>query len=104
MTLKSRSGISIRPSSAIRLFAGLLALSKKPGKRERDALVDLKEAVPSVAPIPERTVKPNAPAKRVLAGAKALSPISETMITAQLLGRSVFLRELAPQDIRIEVS
>jgi uncharacterized protein (DUF2252 family) len=86
-------------------FAVLLALSKKPGKRERYALVDIKEAVPSVAPVPGSNAMPSDPAKRVLAGAKALSPnLGERMITAQLLGRSVFLRELAPQDLKIEVS
>ena len=44
------------------------------------------------------------PAERVVAGARALSPhLGERMIAAKLLGKSVFIRELAPQDLKLEV-
>jgi uncharacterized protein (DUF2252 family) len=47
---------------------------------------------------------PADPAQRVVAGARALSPnLGERMIAASLLGRSVFIRELAPQDLKLEV-
>lgn len=47
---------------------------------------------------------PQDAAERVLAGATALSPnLGQRMIAARLLGKSVILRELAPQDLKIEV-
>ena len=40
----------------------------------------------------------------MVAGARALSPhLGERMIAATLLGRPVFIRELAPQDLKLEV-
>ncbi|MEG3144123.1 DUF2252 family protein [Sphingomonas sp. RT2P30] len=43
-------------------------------------------------------------AERVVAGARALSPhLGERMVAARLLGRAVVLRELKPQDLKIEI-
>ena len=43
-------------------------------------------------------------AVRVLTGAKALSPnLGQRMAAARLLDRSVVLRELMPQDLKLEV-
>ena len=42
--------------------------------------------------------------KRVVEGAKHLSPaLGERMIAAKLLRRSVVLRELMPQDLKLEI-
>ena len=42
--------------------------------------------------------------ERVVAGAKALSPnLGERMMAADLLGKPVILRELMPQDLKLEV-
>ncbi|NMN07138.1 MULTISPECIES: DUF2252 family protein [unclassified Novosphingobium] len=69
------------------------------------ALVDIKEAIPSVAPAAPGATMPSDPAQRVVAGARALAPnLGERMIPAHLLGKSVVLRELAPQDLKIEVA
>jgi uncharacterized protein (DUF2252 family) len=85
-------------------YAVLLGVRKKGGKDERLALVDIKEAVPSVAPADSRADMPNDPAERVVAGARALAPnLGERMIAARLLSTPVVLRELAPQDLKIEV-
>jgi uncharacterized protein (DUF2252 family) len=86
-------------------YAVLLGLSDDGRKkRERFALVDVKEAVPSVAPSHEDADMPSNPADRVVAGAKALSPnLGERMIASRLLKKPVVLRELAPQDLKIEV-
>jgi uncharacterized protein (DUF2252 family) len=85
-------------------FAVLLGVTEKGRKTERFALVDIKEAVPSVAPFDSRTPMPENPAERVVAGACALAPnLGERMIPASLLSRPVVLRELAPQDLKIEV-
>lgn len=85
-------------------FAVLIGITDKKAKDERLALVDIKEAVTSVVPLAKGAPVPNDPAERVLAGAKALSPnLGDRMIAAHLLGKPVFLRELAPQDLKIEV-
>ena len=72
--------------------------------RTKPALVDIKEASPSVAPVAEGADMPNHAAERVVAGARALSPnLGDRMMAAELMGRSVVLRELAPQDLKLEV-
>jgi uncharacterized protein (DUF2252 family) len=69
------------------------------------ALVDIKQAVTAIAPAAPEADMPRDAAERVVAGARALSPnLGDRMIAARLLRRSVFLRELAPQDLKIEVS
>jgi uncharacterized protein (DUF2252 family) len=84
-------------------YAVLLGV-KKGGKDERLALVDIKEAVPSVAPADPKADMPRDPAERIVAGARALAPnLGERMIPARLLSKPVVLRELAPQDLKIEV-
>jgi len=58
-----------------------------------------------VAPAVPGTAMPADPAERVVAGARALSPnLGDRMIPAHLLGKPVVLRELAPQDLKIEVA
>ena len=42
---------------------------------------------------------------RVVTGARALSPnLGERMVAAKLLGKSVIVRELMPQDLKIEIN
>jgi len=42
--------------------------------------------------------------KRVVAGARRLSPaLGDRMMAAKVLGRSVVLRELMPQDLKLEI-
>jgi uncharacterized protein (DUF2252 family) len=44
-------------------------------------------------------------AVRVVTGAKALSPnLGERMVATRLLGKAVVMRELMPQDLKLEVS
>ena len=84
-------------------YAGIIAIRGAKG-RENYALVDLKEATAPAAPISDGATMPDDPAERVVAGARALSPhLGERMIAAKLLGKSVFIRELAPQDMKLEV-
>jgi uncharacterized protein (DUF2252 family) len=72
---------------------------------EHLVLVDIKQAGPSVAPAVPGAAMPADPAERVVAGARALSPnLGDRMIPAHLLGKPVVLRELAPQDLKIEVA
>lgn len=82
--------------------AAIVALE---GKRGRDyALLDLKEAAPSVAPTRARKSMPADDGERVVAGARALSPhLGRRMVAARALGKALFVRELAPQDLKIEI-
>jgi len=85
-------------------YAVLLGVAKSKSADEFLALVDIKEAVTSVAPTTAGRPMPRDAAERVVAGARALAPnLGERMIPARLFGKPVVLRELAPQDLKIEV-
>ncbi|WP_240047621.1 DUF2252 family protein [Sphingomonas panacisoli] len=85
-------------------YAVLLGVAKNKSSPEYLALVDIKEAVASVAPADPAAHMPRDAAERVIAGARALSPnLGDRMIAASLFGKPVVLRELAPQDLKIEV-
>ena len=67
-------------------------------------LVDVKEAAKAAAPRAHDVAAPRDNAVRVVTGARALSPnLGERMLPARLLQRPVVLRELMPQDLKIEV-
>jgi uncharacterized protein (DUF2252 family) len=83
-------------------FAVLLGIGK--GKKRRLALMDVKEAVAAAAPRYARKRMPKDQAERVVQGAMHLSPhLGKRMVAARLDGRSVFIRELLPQDLKIEI-
>ncbi len=85
-------------------YAAIIAIRGGAKRREDFALVDLKQAAAPAAPVAEGAVMPDDPAERVVAGACALSPhLGGRMIAAKLLGKSMFIRELAPQDLKLEV-
>jgi uncharacterized protein (DUF2252 family) len=76
------------------------------GKRKQDefCLIDIKEAAPPSAPRAKRARMPRDNAVRVVQGARELSPaLGERMMPARLLNHSVFLRELMPQDLKLEI-
>jgi uncharacterized protein (DUF2252 family) len=84
-------------------YAALLEIKGAKGRADL-ALVDIKEAVAPAAPASNPDGMPADPATRVVTGARALSPnLGDRMIAAHLLDRSVFIRELAPQDLKLEV-
>jgi uncharacterized protein (DUF2252 family) len=67
-------------------------------------LMDVKEATTAAAPRAPDLAMPRDNALRVVTGAKALSPnLGNRMLAARLLGKGVVLRELMPQDLKIEV-
>ncbi len=85
-------------------YAAIFAIEGAKG-RDEYGLIDVKQAVAPVAPVASRAKMPRDPAERVVAGARALSPhLGERMVAARLLGKSVFIRELAPQDLKLEVA
>ena len=84
-------------------FAVLLRIGSGKAKASY-CLIDIKEAVDSVAPVAPGVVPPPDAALRVVDGARALSPsLGQRMLPARLLGRSVVLRELMPQDLKLEM-
>jgi uncharacterized protein (DUF2252 family) len=73
------------------------------GKHAAVSLIDVKEATTAIAPRSDAVTSPRDNAVRVVAGAQALSPhLGNRMIAARLLGKAVVLRELMPQDLKIE--
>jgi uncharacterized protein (DUF2252 family) len=67
-------------------------------------LMDLKEAVQAAAPADDSADMPEDQAQRVVEGARHLSPhLGERMRAIQLFGCSIYIRELLPQDLKIEL-
>ena len=83
-------------------IAVLVAIDK--GKAERHCLMDIKEAITPTAPRNTAADMPDNNGERVVTGARNLSPfLGGRMISARLLGKSVFIRELLPQDLKLEI-
>lgn len=83
-------------------FAALVAIGE--GKRERHCLMDIKEAVAAAAPHSSDSGLPADNAERVVTGARHLSPfLGARMEAAAFLGKTVFVRELLPQDLKLEI-
>jgi uncharacterized protein (DUF2252 family) len=82
--------------------AALLRIGK--GKNSSLCLIDVKEGVTAAAPRASKVEMPRNNAVRVVTGAKALSPnLGERMMAARLLDKAVVVRELMPQDLKIEI-
>ena len=83
-------------------YAALLRIGR--GKHSSLCLVDVKEGVTAAAPRATKVEMPRDNAARVVTGAKALSPnLGERMVAAGLLDKAVIVRELMPQDLKIEI-
>ena len=76
----------------------------KKSKADSLALIDIKEAVPTLAPRGKKSKLPAHNGERVVDGARALSPaLGERMAPASLMNKDVFVRELLPQDLKFEL-
>jgi uncharacterized protein (DUF2252 family) len=83
-------------------YAALLRIGK--GKNSSLCLIDVKEGVTAAAPRASKVEMPRDNAVRVVTGAKALSPnLGQRMMAARLLDKAVVVRELMPQDLKIEI-
>lgn len=84
-------------------FAALVGLKNAKGRSDY-ALIDLKEATSPIAPAAKGAKMPKDEAIRVVEAARALSPhLGSRMVAARALDRSLFVRELSPQDLKLEV-
>jgi uncharacterized protein (DUF2252 family) len=83
-------------------FAVLLGIGA--GKNRDMALMDVKEAVAAAAPCYADHKMPKDNAERVVAGAMHLSPhLGKRMVAGHVNKRSVFIREVLPQDLKLEI-
>jgi uncharacterized protein (DUF2252 family) len=83
-------------------FAVLLGIGK--GKKRDLALMDVKEAASAAAPRYASDKMPRDNAERVVEGALHLSPhLGKRMVAGHIEKRPVFVRELLPQDLKVEI-
>jgi len=86
-------------------YAAILGVGHQDKKGFEHCLIDIKEAVPAAAPSYPGSKMPPDHARRVVEGARHLSPhLGERMLAAELLDKPVFLRELLPQDLKLALS
>ena len=85
-------------------YAVLLGVGKARSKKGSLCLIDIKEAVRPGAPRTSDMPMPRDNGMRIVTGAQHLSPaLGERVLAARFLDKAVFLRELLPQDLKIEV-
>jgi len=85
-------------------YAVLVGVDKKRPRRGELTLLDIKEATTAAAPRARDAQMPRDNAERVVQGARALAPnLGERMLAARLNERSVVVRELLPQDLKLEI-
>ena len=83
-------------------FAVLIRVGE--AKTAQFCLIDVKESVVASAPRTAAVAMPADHAQRVVTGAKALSPnLGGRMIAETLLDRPVIVRELMPQDLKLDI-
>jgi uncharacterized protein (DUF2252 family) len=75
-----------------------------PKKERQFCLVDIKEAVKAAAPMAKTAEMPKDFAQRAVTGAQNLSRfLGERMLADKFLGKSIVVRELMPQDLKLEI-
>lgn len=71
---------------------------------DANCIIDIKQAVRAVAPRYQHVSMPRDDAGRVVEGAHQISPaLGERMIAERFLEHAVFIRELLPQDLKLEL-
>lgn len=75
------------------------------GKKNREyCLIDIKQAVKGAAPRYSHVSLPRDNAYRVVEGARQLCPaLGERMLAQRFMDHGVFVRELLPQDLKLEI-
>ena len=94
----------VKGCSSLGLLRYALLVAIGTGKKREYCLIDVKEAVKAAAPHAARAAMPKDNAQRVVEGARHLAPhLGDRMRASHLLDRSVFVRELRPQDTKLEI-
>lgn len=85
-------------------YAALLQIGNGDYREGGLCLLDIKEAIKAAAPRAKSAPMPKNNGQRVLEGARHLSPyLGNRMMAGEICGRSVFVRELLPQDLKLEL-
>jgi uncharacterized protein (DUF2252 family) len=85
-------------------YAALLEVQDEGDDSSDLCLMDVKEAVESAAPTSSSDM-PSDQAERIVEGALHISPLlGQRTRATTLLGRPVFIRELMPQDLKLELT
>jgi uncharacterized protein (DUF2252 family) len=85
-------------------FAILLGVGGGSAGEADLCLMDVKEAVQAGAPRAPNVEMPHNDAERVVEGARHMSPsLGDRVLPGHFLGRAVFIRELRPQDLKVEI-
>ena len=86
-------------------FAVLLGLDAKNKEKRAYCLMDIKEAIDAAAHRAASVQMPSEQAQRVVEGGRHLSPhIGKRMLATKMMGKSVFVRELLPQDLKLKIT
>lgn len=97
----------VKGCSSLGLWRAAALVKVTDPKREKKstlALLDLKQAIEPIAPWAKDAHETLQPAQRVVTGAKKLAPaLGARMLPIAVLDRSVFVRELLPQDLKVEL-
>jgi uncharacterized protein (DUF2252 family) len=85
-------------------YAVLVGVNHEKYKSGDICFLDIKEATTAAAPRIANAGMPRDNAQRVVEGARNLAPnLGERMLAARLMDRSVVVRELMPQDLKLEI-
>jgi uncharacterized protein (DUF2252 family) len=85
-------------------YAMLVGVDHQKRKGGDICFLDIKEATAAAAPRAAKTQTPRDNAQRVVEGARNLAPnLGERMLAGRLMNRSVVIRELMPQDLKLEL-
>jgi uncharacterized protein (DUF2252 family) len=85
-------------------YAVVLGIGDPPYKGQGLCLMDIKEATQATAPRYPRVRMPRDNAERVVEGARHLAPnLGQRMLATRFLERTIFMRELLPQDLQLEI-
>ena len=83
-------------------YAVLIGVGK--GDEQELCLVDVKEAIAAAAPRTPRATMPRDNGRRVVEGARHLSPgLGDRMVAVRMMDHGFFVRELLPQDMKLEL-
>ena len=84
--------------------AALIEIIGQGRKNGGYSLLDIKQATRPIAPAASLHELPSHEGERVVKGARALAPaLGERMLAGTVAGHSVFVRELMPQDLKLEL-
>ena len=94
----------VKGCSSLGLLRYALLVAVGEGKHRELCLIDVKEAMRAAAPRAANAVMPKDNAERVVLGARQLSPfLGDRMRASHVLETPVFVRELRPQDLKLEI-